>query len=77
MAARQGLSTDQAAIDDIWAASAQKLNASLPSRRGPDEGRRASPSAKQSQAEIDAGWSAIAGKLNAQAGLRTPGRNGR
>jgi hypothetical protein len=74
MAARQGLKTDQAAIDSIWAAAAQKLNATLPSSRGPDEGRRASPSAEQSQAEVDAGWSSIVAGLNKQAGLATPDR---
>jgi hypothetical protein len=74
MAARQGLSTDQATIDSIWAASAQKLNASLPSRRGPDEERRASPGAKQSQGEIDAMWASLVADGNKQAGLRTPSR---
>jgi pyruvate dehydrogenase E2 component (dihydrolipoamide acetyltransferase) len=74
MAARQGLPTDQAAIDSRWAASAQKLNASLPSSRTPIGAARTSSAggAKPSQGDIDARWSEIVTKLNAEAGLATP-----
>ena len=76
MAARQGLPTDQAAIDSRWAASAQKLNASLPSSRTPIGAVRTSSAggAKPSQASIDSMWTALATDLNKSAGLATPAR---
>jgi hypothetical protein len=74
MAARQGLPTDQAAIDSRWAAAAQKLNATLaPAAPSPTPSPRP-PRAHQSQAEIDATWSSIVTDLNKQAGLATPAR---
>jgi hypothetical protein len=74
MAARQGLPTDQAAIDSRWAASAQKLNATLaPAAPSPTPSPRP-PRAHQSQAEIDATWSSIVTDLNKSAGLATPAR---
>ena len=65
MAARQGLRTDQAGIDAMWAAAAS---------RGRDEGRRASPGVKQTQAEVDDMWASLVADGNKQAGLRTPSR---
>ena len=74
MAARQGLPTDQAAIDSRWAASAQKLNASLPSSRTPVGAAPTSSAggAKPSQGDIDARWASIVADLNKQAGLAAP-----
>jgi hypothetical protein len=66
MAARQGLSTNQTAIDHAWSESAQKLNATLPVKRS-----AAGPEPVQAQ-HVD--WSAITTKLNAEAGLKTPSR---
>jgi hypothetical protein len=65
MAARQGLRTDQAGIDAMWATAAS---------RGRDEGRRASPGVKQTQAEVDDMWASLVADGNKQAGLRTPSR---
>jgi hypothetical protein len=65
MAARQGLRTDQAGIDAMWAAAAS---------RGRDEGRRASPGVKQTQAEVDDMWTSLVNDHNRQAGLKTPSR---
>jgi pyruvate dehydrogenase E2 component (dihydrolipoamide acetyltransferase) len=70
MAARQGLPTDQSAIDSIWAVSAQKLNATLPSSSTPSP--RPASRAPQGQAAADAMWSSIVAVGNRQAGLRTP-----
>jgi hypothetical protein len=67
MMRRQGLSTDQGSIDSIWAASAQKLNATLPS-----SSPRPASRAPQGQAAADAMWSSIVADGNRQAGLRTP-----
>ena len=74
MAARQGLRTDQAGIDDMHAGIVAKLNATPPSRQGPDERRRASPGVKQTQAEVDDMWTSLVNDHNRQAGLKTPSR---
>jgi hypothetical protein len=71
MAARQGLPTDQAAIDDRWTALATKLNVAPrePTRRAAGGDAR---QPQDGQAAIDADWSSIVTKLNAEAGLATP-----
>jgi hypothetical protein len=68
MAARQGLPTDQAAIDDRWTALATKLNAAPrePTRRAAGGDARQPPGG---QASIDARWATLAANLNKQAGL--------
>jgi hypothetical protein len=74
MAARQGLPTDQAAIDSRWAAAAQKLNATLPSSRAPvgPSGERSSSAGSGRPQHADVDWTSIVTKLNAEAGLKTP-----
>jgi hypothetical protein len=71
MAQRQGLPTDQAAIDDRWTALATKSNAAPlePMRRAAGGDARQS---QDGQAAIDAMHSEIIAKLNKQAGLATP-----
>jgi hypothetical protein len=71
LAARQGLPTDQAAIDDRWTALATKSNAAPlePMRRAAGGDARQS---QDGQASIDDMWGSIAADLNKAAGLRTP-----
>jgi hypothetical protein len=71
MAQRQGLPTDQAAIDDRWSALAAQLNANVPSAPASTPSPRP-PRAHQSQADVDSMWSSIAAEGNKSAGLRTP-----
>jgi hypothetical protein len=74
MAAQMGGPASQQGIDDMHAGIVAKLNATPPSRQGPDEGRRASPGPKQSQGEIDDMWASLVADGNKQAGLRTRSR---
>jgi hypothetical protein len=66
MATRQGAPTDQAAIDSMWSALAQRRNATLPVKRS-----AAGPEPVQAQ-HVD--WSAITTELNREAGLPSRGR---
>jgi|HubBroStandDraft_3_1064219.scaffolds.fasta_scaffold722330_1 hypothetical protein len=72
MAQRQGLPTDQAAIDDRWSALAAQLNANVPPATAPRSTPSASRAAPQSQASIDDMWGSLATDLNKKAGLATP-----
>jgi hypothetical protein len=74
MAAQMGVPALQQGIDDMHAGIVAKLNATPPSRQGPDEGRRASPGVKQTQAEVDDMWTSLVNDHNRQAGLKTPSR---
>lgn len=78
-ARHQGVPMAQTGIDDMWAALATKLNATLPARAPPDPRLTSPPSsaarAPQGQFEVDGIWGSIASGLNAEARFKTPSRS--
>ena len=67
---RQGIPQSQAGIDAMWRGIAGRLNATLPTTRGPSEARLVSPQAASARApDVVIDWAGIANKLNAEAGF--------
>jgi hypothetical protein len=71
IASRQGVPTDQAAIDAMWSASATRLNAKMPSASSTSPSPR-SASRAQGQADVDSMWASLVAEGNRSAGLATP-----